>query len=449
MAYTSRNGRRAPQFASRASHSQVIRDETVQKFLKNCELPKTNDEIHINPKYLHPIDYSKQHTKKHVVAVDGGFTTVAVKRSFPSSTVTFFQFGALWLELDKLDTMMKAPFISTEAMQKLKGLDRSILVLPTKNLPLLGEIGMENSIRATISQYLMKDIEGDSLMKTLAWLVFREYKDKPENYYMLASCPSCERKDVQLTRASINSGQYQSPCPSCKQPIFLSDIFRLHELVDEEGGGGGIIGFLANAAEHLHLVHIIRTIHENHGEKMNDFLFIKDGPLAFFAQTANIHQPMRDLCIYLNDKYNFCLVGLEKSGTFADHAHEVKDQIPPGHAYLLSNKHIYGYILPGDPDKPEPYARSSYYSGKVLFKAKDDRLYVATIPTASSHIVLDPKPNDFFNLNVILSHIDRLKCDMYDDAILPISLANKLISLSNQPSSKLLERFAKEKVNRS
>ncbi|MBK8042885.1 MAG: hypothetical protein IPK21_09575 [Haliscomenobacter sp.] len=53
---------------------------------------------------------------------------------------------------------------------------------------------------------------------------------------------------------------------------------------------------------------------------MKSILFIKDGPLGFFGQTANMHKPMRDLCNFLEEHYPLHLVGLEKSGAFAEHA---------------------------------------------------------------------------------------------------------------------------------
>ena len=37
---------------------------------------------------------------------------------------------------------------------------------------------------------------------------------------------------------------------------------------------------------------------------------------------------------------------------------------------------------------------------------------------------------------------------MYDSALLPIKLVNKLVSLSNHPSSLILERFAREQMER-
>ena len=57
---------------------------------------------------------------------------------------------------------------------------------------------------------------------------------------------------------------------------------------------------------------------------LEDFLFIKDGPLAFFGQTSNMHQPMRALVKFLLARHNLYLAGLEKSGPFVEHADEIR-----------------------------------------------------------------------------------------------------------------------------
>ncbi len=40
------------------------------------------------------------------------------------------------------------------------------------------------------------------------------------------------------------------------------------------------------------------------------------------------------------------------------------------------------------------------------------------------------------------SSIEKLRCDMYDNALVPVALANKLVSLANHPSSRILQKFA-------
>ena len=224
-------------------------------------------------------------------------------------------------------------------------------------------------------------------------------------------------------------------------------FFRFHEVVDDNLGATGIIGYLTNLIEQLIIVHTIRLILKIQPTLLDNILFIKDGPLAFFGQTANMHEAMRELCIYLFDKHNLYLAGLEKSGAFVEHADEIKNKLKPGQVLLLNNKHIYTYIIPGDPETTDPYARSSYYGAKLIYKSRSEEMYVITLPTSKPEVLLNPKKEDYKNLDVILNNIDKLKCDMYENSLLPVALANKLVSLSNHPSSVLLEKFAKQFIN--
>jgi hypothetical protein len=113
-----------------------------------------------------------------------------------------------------------------------------------------------------------------------------------------------------------------------------------------------------------------------------------------------------------------------------------------GDILILDNDYIYKYVIPGKADPANPYGRTTYYSAKVIFKSRHAGVYVVTVPTLAP--VASPKLPDLRNLMGILSNVEKLHCDMYDDALIPIALVNKLVSLANHPSSKILQRFAVE-----
>jgi hypothetical protein len=48
------------------------------------------------------------------------------------------------------------------------------------------------------------------------------------------------------------------------------------------------------------------------------------------------------------------------------------------------------------------------------------------------------------NLQTVLANVAKLKCDMYDNALLPVALVNKVVSLADHPSSKILQKLAIE-----
>ena len=243
------------------------------------------------------------------------------------------------------------------------------------------------------------------------------------------------------------SAEHTFRCPFCKERIYLTDVFRLHEAVDNELGGEGILGYVMTLLEQILLVHLIRIILKTKPALLDEILFIKDGPLAFFGQTANMHKPMRALVNYLFDKQNLYLAGLEKSGPFVDHAGEISKTLTDGTVLVIDNDYIYKYILPGKADPSNPYGRTTYYGNKVIFKATDTRVYVITLPTRE--IMTNPEKADFPNIDVILTNIERLKCDMYESSLIPVALANKLVSLSNHPSSTILKKFAKGTMGKS
>src|SRR5262249_46022048 len=160
--------------------------------------------------------------------------------------------------------------------------------------------------------------------------------------------------------------------------------------------------------------------------------FIKDGPLAFFGQTANMHQPMRALVTFLFEQHNLYLAGLEKSGAFVEHADEIANLLPANRALILDDRYIYRYILPSKGQTANPYGSSTYYGSKLIFKTDDESVHVVTVPTTESKS--HPGERDLKNLATILTNVAKLRCDMYDSALIPIALVNKLVSLANHPS---------------
>ncbi len=446
MSYSSRNGRRPDEYASKSAHGYIIRDPDVSTFLEKCDLPKTADEVTIPNHLIHELELIDNNPIKHIIAVDGGRSEVFVKSDFPSSTLTFFQFGALFFKTEDLEAISKKAFIDPEDMAKLNTIERYKMALPTKNILLKDASYFIESFRRSLFDFFTKGLTGETFAETLRWLIFQEF-DNPITEYNLSTCPNCNASNVALG-AKTKKALYTFQCPHCKEEIYLTDIFRLHEAIDDELGAGGALGYVTVLIEQIILVHLIKAILETKPAILSEMLFIKDGPLAFFGQTANMHKPLRHLTNFLSKKHNLFLAGLEKSGPFVEHADEIARKMKAGSVLLLDNNYIYKYILPGKADNSAPYARSSYYSGKMIFKSIDEKIYVVTIPTENANVFLKPTKADYKNLDIILHNLQKLRCDMYDNSLFPVALANKLVSLANHPSSAILEKFAKSSVVR-
>jgi hypothetical protein len=222
--------------------------------------------------------------------------------------------------------------------------------------------------------------------------------------------------------------------------------------VDEEQGASGILGYVMTSLEQLVLVHLVKALWDAKPALLREVLFIKDGPLAFFGQTSPLARPMRELAAFLNSQPMpggepgealplLNVVGLEKSGAFVEHAVQIEDRLEPETALILTNDYIYKYVVPGDPTSTDPYGKNTYWGGKLIYKAPDRNVYVATVPTGE--FTPSPAFGDFVNLVEILSVLASLRCSMYNNALIPIALVNKLVSLSDFPSARILQTFAK------
>ena len=451
MGTTSR-GRRPNEWAAKINHSHIINDPVIKEFISKCSFPKESSDIEKDDvDCFGTLESDIDNPIKHILAVDGGYTILEMKRNFPSSQFAFFQFGAVLFRVDDLERLSRKPYIFPEDMQTLHNLQRFKLSVPIKNIVLNTESSLRNSVREAIYGFFMTKREQTSFMETLKWFIFEEYRDAPLDSYSLASNPNLGAGSGKfvLNRSSLNSDY---TFDSADGKVYLTDVFRLHEVIDEEHGAAGMLGYLTRLIEQLILVHFVRYILKNQRRLLQEFLFIADGPLSFSGQTANMNVPMRNLCNHIKKTENLFFVGLEKSGPFVEHAQEISS--PPtgnpilkaGKYILLSNRYIYKYIVPGNPSRMQ-YGSTSYYSGKVIFHSQDGRIYVLSVPTPDKDTILDPKKQDYVNLDAIMVNVQKLKCNMYDDSIVPVALANKLVSLANHPSKVLLEKFALSSMN--
>jgi len=470
MSYNKSSGKPF-EYASKISHRHLILDEEIQRYISECIIPFEGKDVELNPNLVHNINYPSNNKIENIIAVDGGYSTIAIKKKFPSSLITYFQFGSLLINRKDLEELKSKPFISPKDMAKLKELTPDKLVLPTKNLLLKNQSNFTYAVRKVIYDFFLnKNKEDTSLINTLGWLLFKNYasdkinttcdcnyhKEKNNHLhicikcsnkaYQLSKCPHCNEPNVLLEEKKINKVQYTWKCSNslCDEEIFLTDVFRIFEAVDDDLGAVGVLGYILSAIENLLLVHIMRVIINEKPGFLNEFLLVKDGPLSFVGQTANMYKPMRAFLNYVSINNNLNLIGVEKSGAFVDHAKEISHKLNPGQVLLLSNEHIYKYILPVSGSME--YAKTSYYGGKIIYKSMEEKLYVLTLPVETYNYYAQPELRDLKNIEEILLNIDLLKCDIYQDAIIPIALVNKLISLSNYPSSDILKTFTKVKI---
>ena len=441
MPYRQIRGRKPFERASKIAHAEIINNPAVQAFVQDCQLPDPPSEGELEA-LLVEIPSSSERLQT-VIAVDGGLTETWIRDEYPSASVAFVTLGPLLLRLEDLVDLDAMPFIAPEDMQRLKSIQRYSFVLPTKAVKPKSAGTFSEGVRAAVQGFLS---EGDGhLLQALGWLLFREWLTAAERSpWVIPRCPNpdCTARDITFE----SGGPVEQPCSECHRAIYLADALRLYERIDDEQGAGAILAYLLTAVEQVVLVHVIRSVWDMKPDLLGEILFVKDGPLAFFGVTAPLFRPMRDLMRFLGSSDNgslISLVGLEKSGPFVEHAAQIEEAIPANHALVLSSPYIYKHITPGPPDKD--FGRNTYYGAKVIFRGRANDTYVATVPTLE--YVSSPTFKDLLNGPDVLQTTSRLRCSMYDNALLPVVLANRLVSLADVPSSEILKRFAKHEIS--
>lgn len=443
MSYNNKYSNKPFESASKTGHTSIINDKEVKNFLSNCHIPSYDKEVSQQDMQKYFLRDIQNNPIKNIIAIDGGFTDVYVRKEFPSSTIAFFQFGALFFKYQDLIEMEEKPFIDPDDFSKLQNMQRMKLILPTKGVTFKNEIDLIDSVRKSIYDFFVNTIENQGLIKALTWLIFEEYNFNNTIDWTIAQCPHC-KEPIKFTKNDLTS-EYTLSCPHCQETIYLTDVFRLHEVIDNELGAGGVLGYLCTTIEQLIIVYLIKEILNTKAALLKETLIVKDGPLAFFGQTANIHKPMKKLIKYLNKNFTINLVGLEKSGAFVEHAEVISDKLEKNQIILLGNNYIYKYILPGQPRPGSIYGETTYYSHKLIYKSKYDNIYIASIPAIE--LKAEPDLSDYINLSAILNNISYLKCDLYYNSLVPVVLANKLVSLSDHPSADILKTFAQQSIS--
>lgn len=447
MGYSQFKGRKPFERASKIAHSEILNNPDVLAFVEGCSLPSEPEGNQLEA-LQRPLPLADAKITS-VIAIDGGMSEAAVRKEFPSASITFMTFGPLMLDLKDLSALDHQPFIGPEDMAKLKNLSRFSLPVPTKAIRAKGATSFSEGVRKTIQDFLFG--KKKELGFALQWLLFRGWlpeADRPS--WSIPRCPAtpdCPGGEVSFTFSS----PVEVECLHCGKPAFLSDALRLYERIDDEQGAGGVMSYLLTTLEQLVVVHIIRSLLSIRPSTLREVLLIKDGPLAFFGMTAPLRTPMLELMSFLSEKDGgkplLCLVGLEKSGAFVEHAMLIEPKLKPGHYLMLTNDYIYRYVLPGDPNNPQPYGFNTYYGSKLVYKSARGDVFVATVP------MIDPAVRDRFenlqNATEVLRVISELRCSMYDQALVPVVLANKLVSLADFPSSEILAKFVRGRVSAS
>ncbi|WP_240451781.1 DNA double-strand break repair nuclease NurA [Helicobacter sp. L8] len=305
----------------------------------------------------------------------------------------------------------------------------------------LYEIFIENSLNE----------DGDSLLNTLKWLVFQEYKGGGGSIEI--ACAGCgDRHIFEKQSASYKDLQNDFLVCACGAKTYITDCFELHTLVDEILGAGAIKSFVMNVFEVVLMLSVFRFLIETgKWELLPKLLFIKDGPLALFSRLDDF--AFKVVRVFLQHLYDRSLqdrssyvnwIGLDKSGLFVEHLKNSESKIPKESLVLPNSAYIKKCITG---DTGSIFGHNTYFGIKMLVKS--DRAFVLDVAIpfgldmAYQQYLENPRIGDFLTLKNILEILKDLKCDLYQQSFIPIVMLNKLVSIANIPAQRILKSFSK------
>lgn len=233
--------------------------------------------------------------------------------------------------------------------------------------------------------------------------------------------------------------------------MYLSDVIGFHLEMGEDQASDSVASAYMVIHETLLLFSVVRHFWDR-GDfaSLRNILLIKDGPLALRGQYSKLVPNIRDLLQHARDKdCPIHVVGQEKTGRFVDHLAEIQRFAEPkakddlARYALLSHRYVRRQVDHA-PERVNPYGLKTNYGEKVLAKLDPHTSLVLSVPSG----VYNPDQDfpaaiaDLIGLDRILATLPSLISYQHEGALMPISLANGVASLSSYPSAAVLKVFA-------
>ena len=437
MAYQSSSGLPMER-ASKIAHMKLIKDDTVIELLQSFnsdETPKRPSPMNNIPE----IDLTQSSEIKHIVTVDGGLSIIPnpIKRN---KAVAFIQVGTCLLHLEDIDRMKADPMMDprdVSTMLKKVGYRPAVIPLAGIHKP---HMTVKESIRHCINSILSAPYS--NLYWVLEFIIHRQWMGKDSiNEKPNMSCYKCS-KNFELPR---NKQLFN--CPHCNHEHFLSDYLQIANSGSEDWSREDHATAMMSVLEHLSILEIPAIcVLENKTDSLKEFLFVKDGPLLLRAALSRLVEPIRDFLQWLkNQRVNINLVGIEKTGDLANFFDEQKHCFSNNEGQYIPGK----YFLPDIPFLLEEVSGQTYnadtyrnrvnYGAKVGIALSNRHMVVLNVPTGEFKI--KPLIKDLIGFEEIVRTLSRVVSSSYENAIIPLVLANQAVSLSFEPSGTILKQF--------
>lgn len=434
MAYGA-GGRLPFESASKIAHMEIIRDPALNDLLQNFK----SDQLSALPTGAiksGSLNLDQQPDVRFIITIDGGLTIVPhpVRRD---KTVSFVQVGAMVIDMADIKRIELNPMMDPRDLQAfLKRIDRYAAVMPLSGVR-IPNLSIKQTNRVILNSVLSPP--WTNLYEILEFLLWRDWlppaAPRPPR---TMHCYQC-RELFPLVRGRT------FPCPHCGHEHYLSDYLDLLSDVSEEWGTEQLASMVMNMLETLALWKLpVRLVQANKLNRLSQFLLIKDGPLLFRAQGFRLVDSIRDFIEWLNQNgHSINLVGIEKTGAFVDFLDCYPSLLPNKGDYFLPSIRFIQEDIRGGVFDAATYRNRVSYGSRVGIRVSDQHVLCLHIPTST---MTDTEPKapasgDLISFEAIAATLSGLTSSAYQNAVLPLILANRAVSLSENPSARILDEY--------
>jgi hypothetical protein len=181
--------------------------------------------------------------------------------------------------------------------------------------------------------------------------------------------------------------------------------------------------------------------YRDHPFVLKTTLFVKDGPLLLRAALSRLIEPIRAFLVHLHGQgREVHLVGIEKTGALVDHTPLIASVLKePGDYFLPSVRYLHERIQ-GVPFVEATYRNRVQYGSKIVIRLGPNHVIACNVPTGE--FLLNPSESDLYGLQESMGLLSELLSYSYENALVPIVLANQHASIAFQPASAILADFA-------
>ena len=441
MAYSS-GGRLPFESASKLGHLNVIESDWVKSLLSDFETNDLDDASNYENNIWEDFDPSKAEPLKHIWVADGSYVPVEENHK----ELAFVKTALMTVEQKKIAEIDKDNPHPLKLQEIMK--DSALFhatVFPLRNLK-SAKGNIYDTVRHVIYDSMRNDEKGQ-YFETLKWLAYKKWDGKIKNSPSF-ECPHCQK----TIEHGISYDQDTDICPFCGKEVLLTDMVGFHLDMNEDNAPISVASSYMLIMEMLMLFTVIRLQWQNRDSSLvSNTLFIKDGPMTLKAQYSKLVPNIREFFDFAQKQNRpIHIIGSEKSGSFFDYLSLCSRFVKPEKdkiKYAVLNHGYIRRVIQRAPDRGNPYGLRTNW-GEKLFVFLDENTHMVLNMTTGGYERDDkyPSSSDIIGLERILATLPALISRKYEGALYPVELVNGIASMSNYPSSKILQDFVKDMI---